>query len=114
MGNELLDELEPLGAEPRVEVGQPCHVPTGPAEACDEPGPDGVSDAHEDDGDGVRRLLRSDGPACTLRNDRVDVETDQLRNEVGKELGPLRVTVFEESVLPLDVTQVMQRLPEDF
>jgi len=49
-----------------------------------------------------------------LRNDRVDVETDQLRNEVGKELGPLRVTVFEESVLPLDVTQVMQRLPEDF
>ena len=111
-GQDLLQEFHPLAGQFRTQVCQAGDVSAWPREARHEPALDGIAyDRHHDGDCGcglARRLDRRPGG-----DDNVHLEADQLGCEGGEPFGSsLRPAVLDADVSPLDVTELVQALPE--
>ena len=86
--------------------------PPGRGDAGDQPGRHGVADDAMTMGIVVVAAWRPESPA-PLRDDDVDLQANQLCREVGEPLVlPFGPALLDGDVLPLDVAEVVQTLPE--
>src|SRR3990172_7257216 len=112
-GRHLFEECQSLS---RQLVKYECHprdVSTRAREARHEPHLDRIVTDPHDDWDRSDRLLGGRGHVSTEREDDVGLQAYQISGEIGEPLGlPLRETVLDGEVLPLDVSEVTQRLAE--
>src|SRR5437899_4172653 len=107
----LVDQVDNLAGQLRAQVGVAGDISARLGEALDQPGSDQVSTGRADDWDLARRLL---GGSCGRRkpgHDHIDFEPHQFRRQFGKATNLSLVrSELEPNVLPLDVTELAQRL----
>ena len=90
-------------------VRQPRDVPTRARKAGDESDPDWIGGVGHDDGDRPRHLL--DNVHATGRDEDIDLESDKLLGQFEVLVqSPCRVSLLNEDVFPLDVSQLSQPL----
>ena len=112
MGNQLGQQLEPLGHQFADEDAKAREVAAWPGEASDQAGRDRVAAAEENDRDrrgcAFRRQYRS--AACYQHVDlKVDEVLSQSRQPI---IASLRPTKFDRHVLSLDIAGIAQPLAE--
>ena len=111
--DNFLDELQPLCTLVSCDQCQSGDISARSRKARDQPGTNGISSLGHDDRDFERRLLCRQSGGCEPRDDYIDFETDQLGGQFGK---PVEVSFsgskLKSNVLPLDITQIAQSLPE--
>ncbi|HZD29814.1 MAG TPA: hypothetical protein VE251_14125 [Xanthobacteraceae bacterium] len=109
----VADELDAFAGEFRADARNSGDVAARPRKAGDESRGDRISRVRHDDGDFVRGLLCRLSGGREPRDDDVDLETDQLGGQFGKpaELS-LRRSKFVSNVLPFDIPEIAQPLPE--
>ena len=105
--------MDAFAGEFRGDTRNSGDVAARPRKARDESGAHRISRVRHDDGDVVRGLLCRLSGGREPRDDDVDFETDQLVGQFGKPAElPLRRSKFVSNVLPFDVPEIMQPLPE--
>src|SRR4029453_7917658 len=113
LGNNLLEQLQPLSSQLRDDACQPCDVATGPRQALDEPSSNGVSRRRHNDRDGRGSLLGSQGIRIKGCDDNVWLETDEIGGEIREALdSTLCITVLNPDVLALNPSEVGETLSE--
>src|SRR5438477_6487725 len=109
----LLEQFQTLADEIRGEEGQPRDIAARPRQAGDEPAPNRIGGSSEDNGEGPGRLLGSHGGECGWGQDDIDLEGNEFGRESGEPLElPLGISVFDQDVAALDVTELTQSLAE--
>jgi hypothetical protein len=113
-GQQLVQQLEPLRPHLCIQVGHACQVAAGPAQACNKSNLDRVNSYPEDDRDGGSGGLCRQGrrSAAGCRNHRHLTVHQFGRKHRQSIVVILCPTIVDLDVLALDVTCVLQPLPE--
>ena len=94
-------------------LATPVMFPPGRAKLAMSPAPTGSAMPAKTMGDRPGRLLRGKRRWRSWGDDNVRLETDQLGRKLGQSLDPpARKSDFDGNVLPLDVAELAQPLPE--
>ena len=87
--------------------------PPGGQRTGDEPVRHRIGSSSEDNGEGPRRLLGGQGLGCASGQEEINLERNQFGRKSGEPLElPLGISVFNDDVATLDVTEVTQSLTE--
>jgi hypothetical protein len=90
-----------------------CAIAARPRKAGDEPVLNRIASASEDNWDGPGRLLGGQGLGCARGQDDINLERNQFGRESRQPLVlSLDISVFNQEVATLDVTEVTQPLAE--
>src|SRR6266576_112283 len=109
----VTDQLDTFASQFGGHRSQAGDVSAGPRKARDQPRTNRVSCLGHDDWDFVRRLPCRQSGGREPSDDYIDLETDQLGGQFGKPVEvSLRRSKLKSNVLPLDITQIAQSLPE--
>ena len=108
-----MEQFQALGGDiVRLEKGARDVAP-GSREAGDEALGHGIRHPGHHDGDGLGRLPGRPSRACGRADDEIHAERDELSGERGEAVGlPLMEPRLDHEVLPLDVAQRAEPLPE--
>ena len=95
--NGLLEQLQTLADELRVEGGQPRDIAARPRETGDEPAPNRITNTSEDNGDSRGCLHGHTGAECaSFGQDDINLERNQFGRKSGDPLElPLGISVFD-------------------
>src|SRR6202022_2438306 len=109
----VADQLDALAGQFSGYARDAGDISARPRKARDQPRTDGISCLGHDDRDFARRLLCCQSGGREPSDDYIDIETDQLGGQLGKPVEmSLRRSKLKSNVLPLDITQIAQSLPE--
>src|SRR4029077_4336421 len=113
LGNYLLEQLKSFAAYLRGHLSQPRDVSTWPREASDEARRHWIADVQYSDGNCAGCFLDCKGLTRRPDQDSVNLKADQLGCESGKTFGfSFCISVFNVDVLPLNMSKLVQTLPE--
>ncbi|HXU89772.1 MAG TPA: hypothetical protein VFQ62_13040 [Methylomirabilota bacterium] len=114
LGNDLLQQLEPLRRELGRNVRQAGDVAAGTRQAIHEADLVGVRRHRHDDRNRLRHRLCSPDCLSTGRDDNVDPSLHELRGQLRQPLGyAFRPPLLQREIAAIDVAQVAECLPED-
>ena len=111
----FLEQFDPLSSEayrtdPEGDAGD---VASRTREAGHDARPDRIDQAGEHDRDRSGCLLRGERTDRGANHEDVDLQPNHLGDESGKAFGPpFRESRFDDDILPLDVPEVSEPLPE--
>jgi len=109
----LLEQLQQFPTEgPRDWSGDPGDITAWPRQSFNEPSLNWIKHRQDNKRDGRRRFLGGADRWCTWRNDDINPALDELGREIGQLLISLRHAVLKDEVLSLNITKLMQCLPE--
>ena len=108
--NSPLEQFQALADQLGSKARQPSDIAARPREARDEPALDGIANTSEDDGDRFGGLHGRQGDACaSCHENDIDLEQNQFGCKSGGALDPpLGVSIFNDNVAALDVTEIAQ------
>src|SRR5262249_12231202 len=111
--NNYLHELQSLPPQFGADACQPCDVPTWSSEVGDEPGADRISNGRDDDRNRAGGLLDGHRYCRRWGDNDIRLGTDQFGRKLGQSLDlSARESVLDGNVLPFDVPELLQSLPE--
>lgn len=113
VGEGVFEQLQPLPAQLGRENAEPRDIASWSSQARDDTVRDRITHAHEYDRDRAGRVLGGQNPRRAGGDDHVDLLLDELGGESGQEIEPsLCVPILDAQVLSLDVTELVQAVPE--
>ena len=111
--NHLPEQLDPFRVDLGDDGAHPGDVPAGSGEARDDALPTGSASPVMTTGMVRGRMLGRQGRLRPSRHDQVDLQSDELRGQARESLvAAVGRAVLDHEVLPLDVPEIAQPLPE--
>jgi hypothetical protein len=101
----LVDQVE-------SDAGQTRYIATGPRQASDETGRNGIGNIHHDDRNRLCRFLGRQGTICGSRDQDIYFAPDQLCRQRGELVAQLPRHVVDGDVLPILIAERAQPLVE--